>query len=213
MLNTKNSQIVAAVIILLLGVIVGKMFAGSRTIERIIENGTSLAGVTNFDDLAVGPRIQDYQGGELVAGDNEDAWQNDTGRTVFADLGTITTSGTASSSYRFYMFATSSSAVPAGNYWTALTEASSRLGNSLIGGIVAPTSTTATTTNSITAAAISKGTGVITIPSGWYLITYYQAVDTAACGATVCEPATSTNNGLGKVTWTAHTFATSSNKQ
>ena len=211
--NIKTSQIVVAVVLLIVGLFVGKLFfGGSQSTSTQTETTPKPGGITSYDDLGLGPRIQDYQGGEMAAGDNEDFWTNDTGNTVFFDKSVVTTSGTASSSYRLYQFASSSPTVPSGNYYSALTEGNSRIGNALIGGIVIATSTAATSTNSTMASIVGKGAGVIAVPAGWSLITYYQQVDSASCGG-VCEPATSTNNGLGKVTWTAHSFATSSNKR
>src|SRR3990167_10854124 len=197
---------VLAVILALVGLVGGNQSVSDEQIQSIVSQLSAVSyeklgsGVTRYPNSGIemiyakiGDRYTEWQGGAMSAGDDEDSWQNLTNDTVYAKYGAVTTSGTASSSYRIFMVATSAASIPTTHDFTAIPLSN----NNLISGQVWATSTPATTTNSITAA----GNDTVVIPDKWYLITYYQAVDLAACGATICEPATSTNNGWGIVTW------------
>lgn len=132
---------------------------------------------------------------ELTIGRGEDqkVWTNKLGRDVFVTYGQFTTDGTASSTYRLYAIATSSTSIPDSHDFTALVATSS----ALIDGVSLATSTSATTTNSVLSAVQNKGQGTIKVPAGWSLISFLQAVDVPACGGTgACEEATSTNRGF-----------------
>lgn len=135
----------------------------------------------------------------IGAGSNDATWLNNTGKTVYIDYGQTMTTGVASSSFKIYVFATSTATISPAHYSTAIGyDATS---TPLINGITIATSTFATTTNSTMAAAKGVGNGTIVVPSGWYVHTYLQAVDAPGCGGTgACEQSTSTNRGIGTIT-------------
>lgn len=135
-----------------------------------------------------------------VAGNSVMLYHNTSGRDVLVDFGSITipTGETASTTYQMSVFATTSSAIPASQDYTALAEAR-RL---LIGTSVA-TSSTATSTNSVYAAKANNGNGAILVPNNSYVFGYLQNLASGGggkgCSGSVCETATSTNRGTNPI--------------
>ena len=140
----------------------------------------------------------------ISAGTSIKSVRNNTGSTIWVDLTTQGwTSGTASSSYRIYIFATTTSASEITRVYdfTAFTEALNGPNTFLIAQTYA-TSTTATTTNNITNFHSGEiGNPVIEVASGDFVHTFIQVGDlTCELGGAVlpggCENATSTNRGF-----------------
>jgi len=211
-MNLKNIGIMALIaLVVALGVV--WIVGGSKTtvVERVVER---LGGVTGYDRVKAGDAIITWKYGTIASGSNEGSYRNTTGGVECVDLAVVKTNGTASSSMKFYGFATSSSAVPSQHDYTAIAFG----GDSLISATLLATSTTATTTNSYLALASEqsgRGNGIVCLDQLDYFITYFQNASgianapNALCNGATCEEATSTNNGLGTVEWFIRTFATS----
>lgn len=136
------------------------------------------------------PVTVNYAGDKFYPRQNQASWRNTTGQTQYVDLAEISTDGTASSTYKFYAYATTSPARTIFD-WVAPTSAN----RMLINGQQIATSSVATTTSSesIQNAAL----GVIQVPDGSYVNLLFTAVDNNLCAAAKrCETATSTNRGF-----------------
>lgn len=161
--------------------------------------GGERAGVQNFSDGAtLGQATERWYAQTLpVRSEEVLLFRNTFGKDVYADYGeaNVITGQTASSSYKLYLIATTSSSIGA---WADVTTA--RLLNThkaaLIDGVEIATSTTATTTSSTYALDSGKGNGTVLVPDGSYVFGFLQAVDLMACADAACEPATSTNRGF-----------------
>lgn len=123
-------------------------------------------------------------------------YTNRTGQDVFVEYGSadVITGETASSTFKAYVFATSSSstAVPAWADFGTLAEGK----RALINGVTLATSTTATTTSSTYAAQANLGNGSILVPDGSTVFGYIQQTFATKCTGSLCETATSTNRGF-----------------
>lgn len=160
-------------------------------------------GLISSTESQFGTAVTNYVGDNLATGATYGVWYNNTGTQVFAHDGIMGFTGTASSSYRFALFATTTN--PA-NFVTsqAFTAANGTAGLSLIAPTTYATSTTATTTNSV----IAKATGVVPVPSASYLVFYVQKGDQSCASLPAvngCEAATSTNRGIIPF-WKVHLF-------
>ena len=164
---------------------------------------TFAEGLVSSKEMQLGTAVENYVGDTVAAGATYGVWYNDRGVQVFADNAIMGFTGTASSSLRFSLFATTTN--PA-NFVTsqAFTAANGTAGLQLIAPTTYATSTTATTTNSI----IAKATGVVPIPSASYLVFYVQRGDASCVNLPTlngCEAATSTNRGITPF-WKVHLF-------
>lgn len=193
---SKENKISIGIAILALVVAVGvAMFGGKTIIEKV--GGT--LNVSNFDEIAVNDASEKWEKLELTSGSDQAVFTNRESFTQFADFASITTSGTASSSYNLYLVATSTDSIPNSHDYVelSLSQTNHRV---LFRNIDFATSTTATTTNSIMATKEGKSLGVVPIPSGHSLILYLQQGDLLRCAtgqeAGKCENATSTARGF-----------------
>lgn len=155
----------------------------------VVLNGTQNG--TNWVETTVG--------GPLATGVTYGAWQNTTNGIVLANDAAYGFSGTASSSFRFVLMATTTN--PA-NFVTsqAFSAANSYATSTLIAGTTYATSTVASTTPA------RAGNGVIAISPGAWLVFFVQRGDTNCVNLPTvngCEAATSTNRGIVPF-WIAH---------
>jgi len=141
----------------------------------------------------IGDRTVFFQSGTIGNGVNQAAYTNNTGRRIqiaAADTHIGWTSGTATSSYRFYVSSSTATSItdysrPAGTYL-------------LIDGAMTSTSTPATTI--ITGTTTSAGQGAITLAPGESLI--FNVQERYSCKANAaCETATSSNRGIDSFFW------------
>lgn len=153
---------------------------------------------SNGLDLGSG-NVTFAKGGFINAGSNQASWKNTLGRVAYVlpeytSIGYDT--GTASSSYLFYV-ATSSAATISNDF--------SHPAGSIFGidGSLAATSTIGPRvfmgTTTATGAAIP-------VPDGAYLVFQVQSRGGAACTGATCETATSTNRGITKFFWRLQGF-------
>lgn len=127
---------------------------------------------------------------------------NTSGRDVFADYGSaiIISSDTASSTSKIHLFATTtSSSIPTTEDFATIAEGK----GALLSNVQIATSSTATTTSSVYAAAAKLGNGAVMVPNNSCIWGYLQQDTTAAsslCSSNgKCETATSTNRGFNPV--------------
>lgn len=148
-----------------------------------------------FPAVGVGDKVFFYKNGTIGPGANQSAWLNNTGQPVLIDAGTTAisyTSGTATSSYLFYVSTSTSPTVadygrPAGSYFMidGATIATSTVPN---GSLIMGTST-------------SAGKGGIIVQPNEYL--NFDVQERYFCKANaLCETATSTNRGIQTFNWT-----------
>ena len=182
-------------------VVVGLLYFGFSNPSSAPESRESVSGggaVLQQQDIYSngagfgGDNVLFTRNGVVGAGFNSGSWQNRTGRTVYIDLATITTTGTASSSSLVYGYATST--LPSTTYdFTAPTSAN----RMAINAFPIATSSAATTTSSIEKRLAG---GVISVPDGWYFVVLLRQdttnADIACAAAGLCETATSTNRGF-----------------
>lgn len=132
--------------------------------------------------------------GTIGAGANQGAWENTTGRTVYANKADFGwNSGTASSTWSFWV-ATSSAATLGANGNTVPTNT-----YRLIGGAITATSSTPIL---VTSTSTDNGTtqGTLRIADNEFLV--FKFVETFGCIANgACETATSTNRGVTNFIW------------
>lgn len=128
--------------------------------------------------------------GTIGPGQNQGRWRNTTGRTMLVDRANLGyTSGTASSSYYFYVSTSTASSVtdyarPTGTYLP--------IDAAIVATSSGPTMITSTST--------SAGQGTIMVPNGAYVI--FDVQERYACKVVgVCETATSTNRGITNFSW------------
>lgn len=196
---TKTHKVVTSVIVSL---VVGLAFLGftqpSVPTNGPTENVGSGGNVTSQVDVytngvGIGPEYATFsRSGTIGAGANQGSWCNlssspGLGRTAYIDLATITTSGTASSSFKFYI-ATSTTARISNDFTAPF--------GSLINGFTIATSSPATTTSSIEQKR--SGFAVIPVTVGQCVVTQMQASNGSVCASVggLCESATSTNRGF-----------------
>lgn len=160
------------------------------------------AGLQEFvDGIKAGDLTTKWVGATLPArSDDMVIYTNRTGRDVYADFGSVdvVTGETASSTYKISLFATTTTSVASSMDFSSLAEGK----RALIQSLAIATSTTASSTSSVYAAArgASSGNGSIVIPDGSSLMVYLQQ-DTTAGSITcarngACETATSSNRGF-----------------
>ena len=170
--------------------------------ELVLSGALTTASSTVQNQMTLASSTEKYVGNTFAAGAQFGFWYNDTGRIAYADMGMFGwETGTASSSFRIAMFATTTNP---NSFVTsqAFTAQNGTAGLNLVGATTFATSSTATTTNSYT----TNGTGIVPIANGAYLVTYLQRGDASCINLPTlngCEAATSTNRGFNPF-WRAH---------
>ena len=197
--NGKTIGVVAAAIVLLalLGTYVFTTGPSDQTEKRA---GGQRAGLQEFTDgITSGPNgiAEVWFSQTLPAGSEEVLLiRNQSGKDAILHYGesNVISGATASSSYKLFLVATSSSSIGA---WADVAGTAVSTGkNALINGVTIATSTTASTTSSVYANDAGVGNGSVLVPNGWYVFGFLQALDAMACADGACEPATSTNRGF-----------------
>ncbi len=209
-MDTENKSGLAgiAVVVLVAAAVIGAFFLGHRQAAPATETTDELAGqragLQEFNDgIKAGDQLTKWVSGKIPPGSNYvKVYTNTSGRDVYADAGSIdiVTGETASSTVDLAMFASTTSAIPATQDFTALAEGK----RALIQGVAVATSSTATSTNSTLAAVQGKGAGRIVIPNNSSLYVYMQQNTTrcsiaGAVSGAACETATSSNRGFNPV--------------
>lgn len=187
-------------------VVIGAFFSGNYVKStNLIEDGLGgqRAGLQSFTDgVSFGdPGVTEQWFTKKIEPEVDDfaVYHNTSGKDAVVDYGEINiiTGETASSTYKLWLIASTSSSVPTTMDYATVGGLSSDK-NGLIKGISIATSTTATTTSSVYAAATGAGNGAVIVPNGSYLLFFMQR-DTSRCAGnagSVCEAATSTNRGF-----------------
>ncbi len=154
-------------------------------------------GVTNYDELAAGDAAMKWEKLELKSGEITDSYTNRTGHTEFIDFAQVTTSGTASSSFDYKLYASSSASVATQHNFTDLVISA---GLNLLSGTLA-TSSGATTTSSYTFGLdiMASSDGVVAILAGKSVLFTLQKGDFDCIDVDIqdggCENASSTVRG------------------
>lgn len=165
--------------------------AGKSTVTAVDNVGGQRAGLQEFTDGAkLGSQTTRWYSGTIPASDNQEFWYNNTGKTVYVDLAEMITTGTASSTYDFFVGTTTSASLS-----SDFTDPFS----TLIHDFNLATSTTIRAINSIKDAG-TNGRSVIPVAAGEYVFFTFQQTFDNACTGSVCETATSTNRGFN-VNW------------
>lgn len=157
--------------------------------------GDTINTPTNFiAGLNLGPANNQVHLNEISinigAKTNSGYWKNTSGATRYVDLTDITTSGTASSSYLFYAYASSTLPGITYDFTNNVTATANTWVN--INGIGLATSTVATTTSSFDTTAPNR---TVPVASGaYYIVLMKQRF--SVCTSGTCETATSTNRGF-----------------
>ena|SRR3990167_4528613 len=212
MIDKKKLIIIATLIIV--GVFGVAMYLGGKV------KTLSLEGATNFDTVQVSDEvafttasstnIRTEQATSSPAmsvkrlyigpGLRMDSWYNDTGYSVDVAIAMSGfNSGTASSSIRMSLFATTTgpSKIKSLYSYTTLTEAINGSNTFLMRNFIYATSTTATTTNNQQMLKQGSGSGVVTVPNAGYLHLFVQQGDLLNCATSSCETSTSSARGIG----------------
>lgn len=196
------SAVVAAIVALVVGLLtvsLSKAPTPAPVQTPVSETRTGSGGnITQQQDfytngVGIGPDyVMFTRNGVIGTSQNEGFWTNRTGRTVYINRADVTSTGTASSTYRIYVGTTTAP--------TALDDFSAPYA-SLVNGFLWATSTAATTTSSI-GARNTTNTGVIPVADGQSVFVQLQAVNDNRCAAALrCETATSTNRGITRLEW------------
>lgn len=163
--------------------------------------GGQRAGEQQFiDGIDVGGELERWYVGKLdPLSNSKRIFTNTSGKDVIAYYGdiTISTGQVASSTYDVSIFASTTSAIPATQNFSALSEGK----RALIQSDIIATSTTASTTSSVYASVIGKGRGAVLVPDGSTLWLYLQQNTTrcsiaGAVSGAACETATSSARGI-----------------
>lgn len=133
--------------------------------------------------------------GDLLAGENQGAWRNTTGRRVVIEYAEMRTTGVASSSYLFYAGTSTTATCTSCNFSTANF-------SELIDAPSLATSSPIKVFNSISDTDQgTNGRGAIEVEDGEYVLFMFRKQDLInSCSGSVCEAATSTNRGFN-VRW------------
>lgn len=150
------------------------------------------AGLQNFTDGAkLGTQNTRWYSGTIAAGANQGFWLNNTGVTVYADLAEMITTGTASTSYDFFI-GTTTAATLSSDFTDPF--------SGLVDDKVVATSTNALPVANSIKDAGTNGRGVVAVPVGAYVFFTFQQTFAGNCTGSLCETATSTNRGFD-VNW------------
>ena len=127
------------------------------------------------------------ENGTINAGSNQGSWRNDTNRTVFIDTVSLFPTGTASTTFIYYV-GTSTAATYTSDYTAPYA--------TLIDGYRIPTSTPQLVINNHEHAG-TLGRNIISVDPGEYVnIAFFQGYLETGCTGATCETATSTNRGF-----------------
>lgn len=201
--NNKTMVSVVGGVLVLLALALGVFFGhGSATPADQTGGASAMNEVKEYfvNGLQLGGENENWIPTHSIgAGDNNDCWQNTTGRTVYADLATFTTDGTASTTFTIDIATSTTCAIS--DYTSPFSE--------LIDSYQLSTSTVAKTINSIKNGG-TNGTNVVAVPDDTYVSVLISAGEPAQVGAptcdgSVCETATSTNRGFN-AKWRLHYF-------
>ncbi len=212
-------------LVAVVGLVIGIQAINKTPTERV-SPPPPLGTVRQFDVFTEGAGIGDqatrWISKTIGVGSNSVSWTNNTSKTIYADYGQMGfPSGTASSSYTFWLFATSTNSIATHNYDVFTTGNSGTASTTfLIRGFVVATSTMATKYASSTvdstmeAARLAKTPptdnqgglgGHLVIPAGWTVFGVVlngsgaSFAPLATCNGASCETATSTNRGFQTV--------------
>lgn len=210
-------------ICLVLAVALSAFFSG-RTLGRIVSenkvsgqynsngvNAPSLSttglvksnGLTNFQKVVTIPK-----------GENYFFFTNNTKDTIWFDDAKVITAGTASSSVKIFVYATSTNSLLGREHFTNPTVTAV---DQLLNGVLISTSTAATSTSPFTESlqASPKTKGIVGLTAGRSMLMWIQNASGASgapatvCNGATCESATSTRLGIGPVTIFLGGFSTS----
>ena len=148
-----------------------------------IANPTFVAGA----DFGNYPVNYNWAAGKIGPKTNQAYWKNTSGATAYISSFLMATDGTASSSYTFYAYASTS---PVSNLYNFTAPTGNGTIN-LITPFTIATSSAATTT---------PLANQIRVPANSYVNLLFQATNGTGCNGTTCETATSSNRGFN-VPW------------
>lgn len=201
-MSSKNTVLTAAVVALVTSLLALVAFNGTSAPAQSPDTLGAISGtVVNTPTIFTaghsdgGSFVTVTADGEINAGANQGAWRNTTGRTVYvhpSDVRIGYTSGTATSSYYFYVGTSTSSSYT--NY------ARPSVTTLLVDAALVATSTSASGGPiTFVGTTTSAGTGV-SVPAGSYVV--FDVQEKHACKAdAACTTATSTNRGITKFFW------------
>jgi hypothetical protein len=168
-----------------------------NSVSELVDDVKDRAGsaiYTNVDQYANGVGIGDevvvWEKVSLEAGDNNLGWENKTGKTVYVDLATVTTSGTASTTFTIDVATSSTENIS--DFTSPFSE--------IIDSYQLSTSSVAQTINSEEDQG-TNGMSVVPVADGEFVSLLLSAGEPAqtgepSCDGSVCETATSTNRGF-----------------
>ena len=159
----------------------GQSLGGTYDVQNVAPQ------MTGGIDFGMLPVHVNWQGDKIGPKQNQASWRNTSGQTVYLDYAEVSTDGTASSSYKFYVYASSTKVSTAYDF-----TAPGSAGKVAINGFTIATSSAATTTTNV-----ANGAGqTVQVPNGSYVNIVMQSVNGSGCNGTTCETATSTNRGF-----------------
>jgi hypothetical protein len=140
------------------------------------------------------PVTVNWASGKIAAKSNTATWINTTGKVAYVDLLNLSTDGTASTTYTFYAYATTT-AVRTLYDFVPPAEVTSAAGltRMLINGTILGTSTIATSTSNFDGSTFPR---VIRVPAGSRVNILLTQRYTTPCTGVQCETATSSNRGF-----------------
>ena len=169
-----------------------------NNVQQVIWGFTKGVSLEGASKTGTGSNVVFSKSGTILAGQNQDGWTNDTGRTVYFDYGDAINTGTASSSFRISVVATSSASISPSMALTA--PIANPAGGLLIDNVLLATSSPA---NFVINSDINAGTqasGTVPVLSGQRIIFFLRQNSAHFCTGSICETATSTNRGFN-VNW------------
>lgn len=199
-------HIIISALVALMAVVGGLIFF-DRPEVQVIENKIGAAPGATFSseylEWGNDPQLVIPVKKSIPAGQTNATWRNTFPNEVYCSNATFSSGGTASTTYHFNLYATSTNGLAAAHNYTLLTDAIIGANARLIRNWQVATSTTATTTST---AKLESWENFVVVGSGNYLVGTIQNLPTggggAGCNGATCETATSTNRGVSP-TWRA----------
>lgn len=211
-MNKQNITLGVAVVAIILAITnfvfhpgLNKVSAQLDTLSQLLQH-QKLGGISNYDQLGIGPLVLSSQIISIGSGTSTAAWTNTSNHTVFLEDLNIFRDGIATTSYQVDAEATNT----AGLVYPATYQGSSANATStIISGWYFATGTAATTTGAFSSPSSPRK--AIPILSGQSILMRLHMFDGAGgCISTgICESASSTNKGF-TVYGFLQLFATSS---
>ncbi len=205
----KKTLVIALLGGLVIGLVAAVVVAVSKPpVPVVVEQLQAVGRATAFTELALTGASFKYERLTIGSGAITASYTNVGKATEFIDLGSVSSSGTASSSYDYYLIASSSASIPASHNFTDLAP---RQNGRILTGTLA-TSTAATTTNSILGAVLGRSDGVIELKKGESILFALQKGDMncpSIPAVNGCETASSTSRGFNNLTALFKTYSTS----